>query len=67
MIALKCTLVFAVLVVVWLFSYLVGVKVTGKYAAEMLSLALDEVTKKIDTAEADKFAAELIRELTNNF
>lgn len=67
MIALKCALVFAVLVVVWLFGYLVGVKVTGKYAAEKLSLALDKVAKKIDTAEADEFAAELIKELTNSF
>ena len=67
MIVLKCALIIAALIIVWLFGYMVGVKIAIKYAAEKTAQALTEVVEDCDTQEAYEFADKLVNKIEKIF
>lgn len=67
MIVLKCALIIAALMTVWLFGYMVGVKIAIKYAAEKTAQALTEVVGESDTQEAYEFADKLVNKIEKIF
>lgn len=67
MIVLKCALIIAALIIVWLFGYMVGVKIAIKYAVEKTEQALTEVVEENDSQEAYEFADKLVNKIKEIF
>lgn len=65
---LKCVVVIVALIIVWLFGYMVGVKIAIDYAAEMTLLAiLDVIEEQGENADVLEFAERLKKKLNENF